>query len=129
VWPRLGNRSGGLSEDVDVRFVNAGKVACSTGVAVVSFPPDLVTTAALTLIKGQQLIAPDGGGRLAKLAGNSSTANMLLSCAIEEGSDDPEANCSLQHVCPLATTIVLPSSAACPSCATSAASSETLAGG
>ena len=59
----MGNRSGVLSEAVSFWFRNAGSATGSTGVVVASFARGFDTAATAVLIKGQQFIAPAGGGR------------------------------------------------------------------
>jgi len=76
-------------------------------VAVASFARGFDTAAAAVLINGQQVIAPTGGGRLAKRVCRSTAmlfANSLVAALC--GFGEAAAGWILQQLCPLSTTIV-----------------------
>jgi hypothetical protein len=132
----LGNRSGALSEEVSCWLRNAGNTTGSTGVLVVSFARGFDTAATAVLIKGQQLIAPAGGGRPANrvccatamlfanslVVGEAFVPVQFFDKALSSRGGEPgmsvlpdalgsfgeAAGCwILQQLCPPATTIVL----------------------
>jgi hypothetical protein len=131
----LGNRSGVLSEAVSFWLRNAGRATGSTGVVVASCARGFETAATAVLIKGQQFIAPAGGGRLANrvccatamllanslVIGQASVPVQFFEKALRSrgrltgmsilpdvlvGFGEAATAWILQQLCPLSTTIV-----------------------
>jgi hypothetical protein len=103
----LGNRSGVLFEAVSCWFRNAVSATGSTAVVVASFARGFDTAATAVLIKGQQFIAPAGGGRLVNRVCRATAmlfANSLVDAVCSFGA--AAAACILQQLCPLSTTTV-----------------------